>query len=79
MPPPVSQTPSPKVSKSRRAKRGRPRKPKRDHAVTLTLTLPNAAFRAHLKRLARAAGHQTPSAFIIATFPIPPLSSIPRS
>lgn len=58
----------------RRAKRGpgRPRKPKRDHAVTLTLTLPNAAFRAHLKRLARASGHQTPSAFIVASFPMTP-------
>jgi hypothetical protein len=66
-------TPGP--STSRRAKRGRPRKPKRDHSVTLTLTLPNAAFRAHLKRLARAAGHKTPSAFIVASFPIPPRQS----
>jgi len=61
------------ISKSpRRKKRGRPRKPKKDHAVTLTLTLPNAAFRKHLIRLAKAAGHKNPSALIIATFPVTP-------
>lgn len=73
------------VSPSRR-KRGRPRKPKRDHAVTLTLTLPNAAFRRHLQRLAVASGHKTPSAFIVAQFPLPvsksphlPISPTPLS
>jgi hypothetical protein len=71
---PLSPSPPPKVSQSRGAKRrpGRPRKPKKDHAVTLTLTLPNAAFRKHLIRLAKAAGHKNPSALIIATFPITP-------
>jgi hypothetical protein len=49
---------------------GRPRKPKRARAVTLTLTLPNADFRRHLQRTAKAAGHKTPSALIIATFPL---------
>lgn len=56
---------------NRKSKRGRPPKPKRSHCVTLTLTLPNAAFRLHLKRQAKAAGHKTPSALIIATFPLP--------
>lgn len=71
--PPLSPSPSPKVPKSRGAKRrrGRPRKPKKDHAVTLTLTLPNAAFRRHLIRLAKAAGHKNPGAFIAAQFPLP--------
>lgn len=65
-------SPSPKVSKSPRPKkRGRPRKPKKDHAVTLTLTLPNAAFRKHLIRLAKAAGHKNPSQMIVTAFPIP--------
>lgn len=65
-------SPPPKVSKSRGAKRrGRPRKPKRDHSVTLTLTLPNAAHRRHLKRLAKQSGHKTPGAFIAAQFPLP--------
>ncbi len=69
----LSPSPSPKVPKSRGAKRrrGRPRKPKKDHAVTLTLTLPNAAFRRHLIRLAKAADHKTPGAFIAAQFPLP--------
>lgn len=59
------------VPQPRRPKRrGRPRKPKRDHAVTLTLTLPNAAFRRHLQRLAKQSGHKTPGAFIAATFPL---------
>lgn len=63
---------SPPVSKKSGAKRrGRPRKPKNSHAVTLTLTLPNAAHRRHLKRLAKAAGHKTPGAFIAAQFPLP--------
>lgn len=62
----------------KRSKRGRPRKPKRDHAVTLTLSLPNAAFVRHLKRTAKAAGHKSPSALIVATFPVPSSSSIPR-
>jgi hypothetical protein len=76
MTPPVSQSPRPKVPQSRkpRAKRGpgRPRKPKKDHAVTLTLTLPNAQFRKHLIRLAKDSGHKNPSALIIATFPVTP-------
>lgn len=72
---PLPKSPPPKVSQSRKPgakRRGRPRKPKRDHAVTLTLTLPNAAFRRHLIRLAKAAGHKNPSALIIATFPVTP-------
>lgn len=73
MPPSLSPSPRLKVSKSRgKRRRGRPRKPKKDHAVTLTLTLPNAAFRRHLIRLAKAAGHKNPSALIIATFRITP-------
>lgn len=68
-------SPHPPVSKSLKSgakrRRGRPRKPKKDHAVTLTLTLPNAAFRRHLIRLAKAAGHKTPGAFIAAQFPLP--------
>jgi len=76
MTPPVSLSPRLKVSKSPGAKRrGRPRKPKRDHAVTLTLSLPNAAFVRHLKRTAKAHGHKSPSALIVATFPVPSSSS----
>lgn len=78
--PPVSPSSSPKVSQSLKSgakRRGRPRKPKASHAVTLTLTLPNAAHRRHLKRLAKAAGHKTPGAFIAAQFPLPPRQSSP--
>ena len=68
---PEPSTIHPQPSTARRPKRrGRPRKPKRDHAVTLTLTLPNAAFRRHLLRLAKQSGHKTPSEMIITAFPL---------
>lgn len=73
---PDSPTPSLPVSKSPRLKRakrrGRPKKPKSAHAVTLTLTLPNAAFRSHLKRLAKQSGHKTVSQMIVTAFPLNP-------
>lgn len=53
-------------SAPRPRKRGRPRKPKRDHSVTLTLTLPNAAFRRHLQRVAKGNRFKSPSAFMVA-------------
>lgn len=73
-------SPHPPVSKSLKSgakRRGRPRKPKASHSVTLTLTLPTAAYRAHLKRLAKAAGYKTPGAFIAAQFPLPPRQPSP--
>lgn len=55
----------PSAPKKRKRRPGRPRKPKRDRCVTLTLTLPNAAVRADLKRRAKDAGYKTPSAFVL--------------
>lgn len=71
MPPSLPISKSPRLKRGAK-RRGRPPKPKKDRCVTLTLTLPNAAFRRHLIRLAKQSGHKNPSALIIACFPVTP-------